>query len=386
MNKNKIYEYGKVILFVTTGLCFKAFTGDDENNYCWIPLAIAGAGLAASLIGGKKAKAPAPPKPVDLLARGPGGAPSMAEQQATGLFQNYYPTAIPLALEASAKYGPQFMGQMFGQTGQFLGGVGGQPGFQELQRTTGAAAGETLGGLRAAELRQMAGQAPMTRGLMEALSPEQASAVQASTQEAERARAAAQGVSPQERRGYEQQARETFQTSGRLGGNLGIVEEAMGRESVLAKKREEAALAGKRSYDLAQQFYTTPGLQALGNAPLSYEAGQRDLKTALTLGPASSGEFDYNMPLNFAQQQAGAQNQYNQAVYQTNLANQQAKAQMWSSIGSSLMGAGLGGMGGGASGGLGGILGGMGNAGAGSGPTYTQSGSNPWGKVNYSYV
>ena len=347
MNKNKIYECSKVMLFIATGLCWKTFTGDDENNYCWLPLVIAGAGLAASLIGGKKAKAPAPPKPIDPLARGPGNEPSIAETQATGLFKNYYPTAIPLALGASAKYGPQFMGQMFGQTGQFLSGVGGQPGFQELQRTTGAAAGETLGGLRATELGQMTGQAPLTRELMEALSPEQAAAVKASTQEAERATAAAQGVSPEERRGYEQQARESFQASGRLGGNLGIVEEAMGRESVLAKKREAAALAGKRSYDLAQQFYTTPGLQALSNAPLSYTAGQQDLRTALTLGPASSGEFDYNMPLNFAQQQAGAQNQYNQAVYQTNLANQQAKAQMWSSIGSSLMGAGLGGMGGG---------------------------------------
>ena len=42
------------------------------------------------------------------------------------------------------------------------------------------------------------------------------------------------------------------------------------------------------------------------------------------------------MPLNLAQQQAGAQNQSNQANYQINAANQQAKAQMWSSLGSSI--------------------------------------------------
>ena len=340
------------------------------------------AGAGASIYGatqaGKKAgKAPAPVDIFQIQSKGPYRGTSVSQAQASGLL-NYYQQNVPGFFALQEKFGPQFMGQMFGQTGQFLGGVGGQPGFQALQRSTGEEAARTIGGLRAAELGQMAGQAPLTRGLMETLSPEQAAAVRASAQEAERARVAAQGITPQERREYEQQARESFQESGRLGGNLGIVEEAMGRESVLAKKREAAALAGKRSYDLAQQFYTTPGLQALSNAPLSYTAGQQDLRTALTLGPASSGSFDYNMPLNLAQQQSGAMNQSNQANYQIGLANQQAKAQMWSSIGSSLMGAGMNMAGGGAGGGAG--------ATAGSGPTYTQSGSSPWGKVNYSYV
>jgi hypothetical protein len=228
------------------------------------------------------------------------------------------------------------MGQMFGETGQFLGGVNGQPGFQGLQLSTSQQAGKTLEQLRAEELGQMTGQAGMTRGLMQALSPEQAAAVQASSQEAERARASAQGVTPEERRGYEQQAREGFQASGRLGGNLGIVSEAMGREDVMARKRAEAAQAGQRAYSQAGEFYTNPGLQALRTAPLSYGAGQQDLRTALTLGPEAAGGFDFNMPLNLAQQQAGAQNQANQANYQINAANQQAKAQMWSSLGSGI--------------------------------------------------
>jgi len=143
-------------------------------------------------------------------------------------------------------------------------------------------------------------------------------------------------VTPEERRGYEQQARETFQASGRLGGNLGIVSEAMGREDIMARKRAEAAQAGQRSYSQAGEFYTNPGLQALRTAPLSYGAGQQDLRTALTLGPEAAGGFDFNMPLSMAQQQAGAQNQANQANYQINAANQQAKAQMWGSLGSGI--------------------------------------------------
>jgi hypothetical protein len=316
------------------------------------------------------------PQPVDILERATKGkykGTSLAERQATGLFSQYYPTAIPLALQTSAEYGPQIMGQMFDQTGQFLGGVNGQPGFQELQRTTGLQAGQTLTDLRAAELGQQAGQAGLTRGLMAALSPEQAAVVQASAQEAERARASAQGVTPQEQRMYQQTAREAAQSAGRLGGNAAFAAEVMGREDILARKRAEAAQAGQRAYAQAGEFYTNPGLQALRNAPLSYTAGQQDLRTALTLGPASSGDFDYNMPLGFAQELGGAQNQANQANYQNRLAQQQAKAQMWSSIGSSMMGAGMNMAGGGFN---------FGGAGGGA----TQTAASPWGNVRYSYV
>jgi len=313
-------------------------------------LAIAGTaaavvGAGAQIYGATQAGKGGGPAPaaVDIFKMSTSGknkGTNLAQRQATGLFKNYYPTAIPLALQTSAEYGPQIMGQMFDQTGQFLGGVNGQPGFQGLQLSTSQQAGKTLEQLRAEELGQMTGQAGMTRGLMQALSPEQAAAVQASSQEAERARASAQGVTPEERRGYEQQAREGFQASGRLGGNLGIASEAMGREDVMARKRAEAAQAGQRAYSQAGEFYTNPGLQALRTAPLSYGAGQQDLRTALTLGPEAAGGFDFNMPLNMAQQQAGALNQSNQANYQINAANQQAKAQMWSSLGSGISGLG----------------------------------------------
>jgi hypothetical protein len=455
MNKNKIYDIAKVVFIIALGLTVNAFSDSKQYSHCWVPLALAGAGIAASLFGGKK-KAPAPPKAVDILERATTGkykGTSLAERQATGLFSQYYPMAIPLALQTSAEYGPQIMAQMFGQTGQFLGGVGGQPGFQELQRTTGIQAGRTLADLRAAELGQQTGQAGLTRGLMEALSPEQAAAVSRAaqtaaqaqglesdfmgraggmmgqygsqvgqydptisganadvsraTQMAEESFARRDTLSPEEQRMAQQQAREAGAASGRLGGNAAIAAEIQNREAAKAARRgeaaqfgqqaftqqlgaagqqlaaeqalfsqgiaggaqraqerqlgfgqlmdieqrralarEEAAQAGQRSYGMAGEFYTNPGLAALRNAPISYTAGQQDLRTALSLGPASSGDFDYNTPLNYASQLAGAQNQANQAAYQANLANQQAKSQMWSSIGSTLLGAGLGGMGG----------------------------------------
>jgi hypothetical protein len=333
----------------------------------WVAVGVAGVGAATSLIGGRKKKAKAPPPPVDIFARG------IANKQASGLL-NYYRKNVPGFIGLQNRFGPRLMAQSLGQGEQYLTGVDGQMGLFGLSRMAGEETGQTLTDLRAAELAQQTGQTGLTRGLMAALSPEQAAVVQASAQEAERARASAQGVTPEEQRMYQQTAREAAQASGRLGGNSAIAAEIMGRENVMAAKRAEAAQAGQRAYSQAGEFYTNPGLQALRSAPQSYTAGMGALGIGLTSGPASSGQFDYNMPLGFAQQMGGAQNQYNQAVYQTNLANQQAKAQMWQGIGSSLMGAGMNMGGGGFN---------FGGAGGGAGMQTAQS---PWGNVRYSYT
>ena len=498
-----------------------------------ITAAVVGGGISAygaSKAGGS-AKAPAPVDMFDVATKGKNKGTNLAGRQATGLL-DYYGQNIPGFLELQNRLGPQLMGQMFGETGQFLGGVNGQPGFQGLQLSTSQQAGKTLEQLRAEELGQMTGQAGMTRGLMQTLSPEQTAAVSRSAQTAQEAQGlessflgraggmmgqygsqvgqygstlgnisgyagttisgeqadqlaggtlgginpytgetisganadAARStrmaqeafdrrgaLSPEEERASQQQAREAFSASGRLGGNAAIAAEIQNREAAKAARRgeasqlgqqafgqqlnvagqrlaseqalygqrssnverdialqqgvfgqemnalqqrlasqqarygqlgseqerelarrqnvfsqgigagqqqaaerqlgfsqsmgieqqramarEEAAQAGQRSYSQAGEFYTNPGLQALRTAPLSYGAGQQDLRTALTLGPEAAGGFNFNMPLNLAQQQAGAQNQSNQANYQINAANQQAKAQMWGSLGSGI--------------------------------------------------
>jgi hypothetical protein len=299
--------------------------------------------MAAKKAGG----AGGAPKPIDIFEnarKGENKGTNLVGRQATGLI-NYYDENTGKFLDLSERFGPQFMGQMFGQTGQFLGGVNGQPGFNALSLSTAQQAGQTLGQTRAEELAQMTGQTGLARGLMQSMSPEQAAVVQASSQEAQRAYAASQRISPEEQRGYQQTAREAASAAGRLGGNAAIAQEIMGREDMFARKREEAAAAGNNAFNQASSFYTQPGLQALSEAPLSYNAGQKNLALGLQLGPQASGEFDYNMPINLAMTQAGAENQSNAANYSINAANQQAKASAYGSIGSGLMGMGLGSMG-----------------------------------------
>lgn len=190
-------------------------------------------------------------------------------------FVSAYAGALPKVLGFEKEFRPEFQSLNLQDISNFLQGSQGQQGLFGLSQLASQQAGGQLGEARQAELGTMTGQAPLTRGLMQSLSPEQAAAVQASAQEAERARIAAQGVSPQERRSYEQLAREGFQASGRLGGNLNILAEGMGREDILARKRAEAAAAGQNAYNLAQGFYTQPGLALLSQQPLSYQSGQQ---------------------------------------------------------------------------------------------------------------
>lgn len=235
-------------------------------------------------------------------------------------FVSAYGGSLPQVIGFEKQFRPEFQALNLQDISSFLSGSGGQQGLYALSRSAAQEAGQQLGASREAELGTMAEQAPLTRGVMEGLSPEQAAVISASRTEAERALAASQGVTPQERRVYEQQAREQFQTAGRLGGNLGIVSEAMGREDVLARKRAEAVQAGQNLYNLAQGFYTQPGLGLLSQQPLSYQTGQQMLGIGLgAIKQGTPGLINPDTGLNL-----GAAERQNQL--QAAAATQQARA------------------------------------------------------------
>jgi hypothetical protein len=261
--------------------------------------------------------------------------------------------ALPQVLSQEQQFRPQFQGLNLGDIQSFLSGLGGQQGIFGLSREAAQQAGMGLGEARGAELGQMTQQAGLTRGLMQQLSPEQAGVVQGFDEEAQRAYAASQRISPQEQRGYQQTAREGASAAGRLGGNAAIAQEIMGREDMFARKRAEAAQAGQNAYNAAQGFYTSPGLNLLGSTPLSYQQGQNFLQTGLgAIGSGTPQLFDTSVGLNL-----GASDRANK------LAAAQANAQAQASRGAGIMGA-IGKIGGSIIGGpiggaIGGAVGGM---------------------------
>ena len=228
--------------------------------------------------------------------------------------------SLPGIISQEQQFRPQLQGLNLSDIQSFLSGAGGQQGIFGLSREAAQQAGMGLGEARQAELGQMTGQAGLTRGLMQGLSPEQAYAVQNADAEARRAYASSQSLNPQEQRGYQQAAREGASAAGRIGGNAAIASEVMGREEMLARKRMEAAQAAQNSYNLAQGFYTQPGLNLLSSAPMSYQQGQNFLQTGLgAIGAGTPQLFDTSVGLNL-----GAAQRSNQLAAQS--ANAQAAA------------------------------------------------------------
>ena len=261
------------------------------------------------------------------------------QQYVSGMSQS-----LPQILSQEQQFRPQFQGLNLSDIQSFLGGSGGQQGLFGLSNLAAQQAGMGLGEARGAELGQMTGQAGLTRGLMQALSPEQAGIIQQFGDEAQRSYAASQRISPEEQRAYQQTAREAASATGRLGGNAAIASEVMGREDMFARKRAEAAQAGQNVYNAAQGFYTQPGLSLLSAAPLAYQQGQQFINTGLgAIGAGTPQLFDTSVGLNL-----GAAQRSNQLAAAS--ANAQAKAAQ----NAGMMGA-LGSIGGAAFG-LGGIL------------------------------
>ena len=249
-----------------------------------------------------------------------------------------YGTALPSVLGLEQKYRPQFGELNLADIGQY------QQGLQGIQAGATATAQQQLGEARGAEFAGMTGQAGQVRGLLGAISPESQRMMELQNLQAEQAYASSQGLSPQEQRTATQTARESYGAAGRLGGNLGIVGEAMGRESVLAQKRQEAAGRIGQAYGTSQQFYS-PALSLLGSTPSSYSAGQQFTQYGMgMLGQSTPQMINPDTGANLA------------AAYRRDvLGAQSAQAQANASRSAGMMG-GLGGAIGGIATGLGSIF------------------------------
>ena len=238
-----------------------------------------------SLFGGK----PKMPKPT---------TPDYAK--ATGNILGVYESTTPRVQEfermAREGYGALNLGDIAGA----MFGIGGEQGIIGQTGQAAAQAQQQIQGLRAGEYGAMTGQAGAVRGLIGEMSPESQRMMQLQAQQAEQAYARSQGLSPQEQRSAQQGARESFTSAGRLGGNLGIVGEAMGREDILAQKRQEAAGRIGQAYQTSQSFYS-PVLGLLGSTPTSYGMGQQTVQYgAAMLGRSTPGLINPDVGLNLA--------------------------------------------------------------------------------------
>jgi hypothetical protein len=235
-------------------------------------------------------------------------APKMDIGKDIDKYVSGYKQALPGVLDAERQYRPEFLGLNLGDVNSFLGGTQGQEGLYGLSRTSTQESGQNIADARASELASMTGQAGAFRGFAQQLSPESQAQVDSSVTEAARATQAARQLTPEEQRMSDQASREAMASRGMLNSNSSIGSEVMGRANVMADKRLEAGAARQNAFGMAQNFYTAPGLQALGNAPLSYQAGQQQLGMGLNaIGSATPQMINPDMGANLGMQQRSNQ-------------------------------------------------------------------------------
>jgi len=203
-------------------------------------------------------------------------------------------------LDFERTYRPQYAALNISDIGQYGTGysqLGGQLGLQGVSQVQQARMGELYG------QGQLASGA---RGVMQALSPEQASLVSQAQQRANAAYRLSQGLTAEETRSAQQAAREAAAASGRLGGNAAIAQEVLNRESYLQGKRTEADTARQNAYNQASQFYSTPGMQLITQTPTGLTLGQSYLTSAQqSLGASTPQLFSSDTALNIGATERG---------------------------------------------------------------------------------
>lgn len=145
----------------------------------------------------------------------------------------------------------------------------------------------------------------------------------------------AQGVTPQQQRMAEQQAREAFGARGRLNDNAGVAAEILGREEFQRANRAEAAQMGGQTLGMYRQTAADPFQAILGRPAGAAAAGMNfGAQGQGMLGSSTSQLFNPDTGINLA-----LQNQANQANYDANIygAQQARSGAIWGGL--------LGGMG-----------------------------------------
>ena len=158
-----------------------------------------------------------------------------------------------------------------------------------------------------------------------------------------------QGLTPEQRRLAEQQARSGSAARGRIGDQSSIASEILGREGFLSSKRQEAMGAGQLAQSYNNQF-SSPLMSILGrpSSAMQYAQGQQGLayqQGGQQVGPRFS---DPNAGVNLALQNASNLSNYNASIYGSQAAlagaNAQAKAAIISGalqMGGAVAGAGI---------------------------------------------
>jgi hypothetical protein len=224
-------------------------------------------------------------------------------------------TALPDVFGLESQYRPEFGTLNLADISRMLGGSDGQAGLYGLGAQANQQSQQQLESARSAEIANMRGNAGDVLSLLGGVNPVGARTVANAGTMADQAYARANGpLSFQDARSADQTARAAFGARGRINDNAAVAAEILGREDVMAARRQEAAQLGASAFGMSDEF-SDPALAILGGAPASVALGQDYLNS----GKQAIGTNIPQLIDTGAGIQLGQQNASNLANWQSNV-------------------------------------------------------------------
>lgn len=227
-------------------------------------------------------------------------------------------------IESEAEFRPQYAALNLSDWDTYLSGIDGGPGILSMQdqaaRSSEATRAATTSSQRASDISDVDALGSRATEAFRNSDPYTQGILASQNALSQDLYNRAQGVTPQQARAADQQAREAFGSRGRLNDNAGVAAEILGRDDVLRQNRAEAQDAGARTLTMNQATAVDPFQAILGRMGNSGAMGQSLMGQAGgMLGSSTPQLFNPDAGVNLA-----LQNNANQADYQSNIYGAQA--------------------------------------------------------------
>jgi hypothetical protein len=230
------------------------------------------------------------------------------------------PRAQERIIASEAQFRPQYAELNLNDWNSYLNGINGGPGVLSMQdqaaQASEATRAATTSSQRASDITDVQNLGAQATEAFRASDPYTQGLLSSQNALSQDLYARAQGVTPQQSRAADQQAREAFGARGRLNDNAGVAAEILGREDVLRQNRAEAQDAGARTLTMNQATAVDPFQAILGRMGNSGAMGNALMGQAGgLLGSSTPQLFNPDAGINLALQNAANQANYQSSVY-----------------------------------------------------------------------
>lgn len=230
-------------------------------------------------------------------------------------------------------YRPQYAALNLADMQTYMLGANGQKGaldfFDDATRRAGALQEETLRNQRASDITDVEKLGARATEAMRNADPYSTAIANQQQMLAQQLYGQTQGLSPEQMRLADQQARAASMSRGRIGDQSSVASEILGREGFLSQKRQEAQQAGQMAFGMNRAISADPFQAILGRSAGAMQFGMNQQQFVGNLGQQGIGPrfMDPNAGINLALKNQSNQSSYDASIFGSQAAMAGANAQ-----------------------------------------------------------